>query len=364
MTRTSIQSRSRLRGALSATVLLAAVAGAPGQDLAAAEEEGYLVWLRSLEATVAARQEAGQPESRPLYPFGLLAGLADGPAGVDSTLAAVAAALDELESRPRLLQEPRPLVPLHALNRARNYRAVAEFDSALAWYEEAARRDRTGDHAAEVAAERLATAVAAGDSITVTRLVLDLAGSRALATRPRQLELAYRFFLARADSANLELLVRESEAQDAVPHGRPAYWHAVALDRLGHWDRSLDLLLGLVTAGGVSHGLTEDQRAWVLTTIPDHLVILDREAAAEPLYRELAASDLPAAAVWGRCQVAALDFLAGRFLEAGTAFEDLCRADANELWRDYACGMATLSDEMERLRTEGEPHGAAALYQR
>ena len=49
---------------------------------------------------------------------------------------------------------------------------------------------------------------------------------------------------------------------------------------------------------------------------------------------------------------------------AGTAFEDLCENDDNTLWRDYACGMATLSDEMERLRSEGEPHGAAALYQR
>jgi tetratricopeptide (TPR) repeat protein len=347
--------------ALAAVVLL--VGQLAAQTLGAAAEEDYLVWLHSLEASQAARQEAGRDEARPLFPFEVAA-LGTPATAADSTLADVAAALDELESRPRLLQEPRPLVPLHALGRARNYRTIAEFDSALVWYQEAARRDTDGTYAATLPSESLATAVATGDSLAVTRAVLDLVGSRELATRSRELELAYRFFVGRADSANLALLVEESRAQAALDSGRVAFWHAVALDQLGRWQDALEILTGLLAGDGVSHGLTERQRAWVLTAVPDHLVILGREDAAAPLYRALASSTLGEAALWARCQVAALDFLAGRFLEAGTAFEDLCGAKANARWRDYACGMATLSDEMERLRSEGEPHGAAALYER
>jgi len=347
-------------------VLTVAAAVSLGPRTAAALPEaatdGYLVWLHSLEASIAARNEAGTPEVRPLYPFGLLGEQA--PRAGEDALAAVAAAMDELESRPRLLQEPRPLTPLHAISRARNHCRLAEYDSALVWYEEAARRDGAREWADELRREALAAAVAAGDSLRVTRLALDLVGERALTRRPVELELAYRFFLARADSANLELLVAETAAEGDLAPGRVAYWHARALAHLGRWQASLDVLCELVAAGGLSHGLDEDQRAWVLTAIPDQLVVLDRAPEADPLYRALAGSSVGEAALWARCQAAALDFLAGRFLAAGTSFEELCKAEANDLWRAYACGMATLSDEMERLRSEGEPHGAADLYQR
>ncbi len=350
-------------GLMAGLVLLAAAGPLAAADLTADERDGYFLWLHSLETTMAAQEASLQSAEVVLYPVGMLPAMSERPR-TEGALQQVALALGEIESRPRLLQEPSGPTPLHALNRARNYLQLAEFDSALVWYEKAAERDGAGEYTATVGLETMVAAVASGDSVRAVQQLLATLGSRELADRRAEIELSYRFLIGRADSTNLELLVQETEAHPDLLTGSLAYWQGFSLAWLGRWDASLTQLRTLVAAGGLSQGLDEHQRAWVLVAIPDLMILTGQQAAADPLYRALAASSLPAPAAWATCQTAALDFLAGRYLDAGTAFERICEGSGPDAWRTYACSMAELADEMERLRYEGEPHGAAAYYQR
>jgi hypothetical protein len=360
MTTRNARTLGRLGLVAASLLLLATIAAAAG--LTQAERDGYLIWLHSLETTIAARDAAAPPSPGPLYPVGWLEDGVQRP-DEEGALQEVAQALDEIESRPRLLQEPTARSPLHALSRARNYLQVAQFDSALSWYATAARRDSSGEFAVIVGHEAMVAAVAAGDSVRVLEELLTALGSRALGARRATIQLSYRFFVAHDDSANLELLVDEAAAHPELLEGDLAFWHAFALARLDRWQESLDRLRGLLVLGGHSQGLAERQRAWVLVAVPDLLLLTGHPDEAEPLYRALAASEVTPAATWATCQVAALDFLAGRFLAAGTAFERICEGSGPDTWQSYACRMAELADEMERLRFEGESHGAAAYYQ-
>ena len=350
-------------GLMVGLLLMVGAGPASAQALTDAERDGYLVWLHSLETTMAAREANDQPEVRVLFPAGVLAATGQVPSAT-SDLRQVALALGELEAKPRLLQEPSRRTTLHALNRARNYAHLAEYDSALIWYDAAARRDSTGEYTAAVGLETLIAAVAEGDSVRVVRQFLSAFGSGDLAGRRTEIELTYRFLVARADTTNLELVVREMAVRPVLLHGRLAYWQAFSLAWLGRWDASLEQLRGLLIGGGLSQGLAEDQRTWVLVAVPDLLLLTGHTDLAATLYQALAASSIETAASWAICQTAALDFLAGRFLTAGTAFERICEGSMGGTWRAYACSMAELSDEMERLRFEGEPHGVAVYYQR
>jgi len=348
---------------LAALVVISMAGLLSAASLTEAQRDSYLVWLHSLEETLETRQAAGLDEQPLLYPMGAMA---SGPSDslTSGTLHRVALALNELESRPRLLQEPSGRTALSALNRARNYFHVAEYDSAMAWYSLAAQRDTANVFRQELGLETMVTAVASGDSTAVTREVLATLGRRDIQGCREQLILATRFLVARGDTVNLRVLVQGINQDPAAITGALSYWQAFALCRLGRWIESLAILQDLVAQGGLSYGLGESQRAWVLVAIPDLLVLTGQQNEADPLYRAVAQSTIPGAADWSRCQVGVLDFLAGRYLESGTAFERLCDRPGNFVWRPYACRMAELSDEMERLRTEGNDHGAAAVYQR
>lgn len=339
------------------------VTPAAAERLQQRHRDGFLVWLHSLESTAQARAERNLDEAPPAYPFGLLDDLAVVLAD-SSSLVTVAQVLDDLESRPRLLQEPSEKTVLHAVTRARNYRHIAEYDTALAWYDEARRRDARGEFQDGLLTETLATAVAANDSVRVRKYLDDVLIAADLATHAVDLELAHRYFIACGDTASIDALNADLSGRlNALP---PAlvYWHAFALSWRGHWEASLDRLLGLVEHEGRSLGLGEAQRTWVLVAIADQLVITGHRDEAAALYLTLAESGLAGAADWARCQVAVIDFLDGRFLEAGTALEALCSQRQEFPWRAYACGMSQLSDEMERLRSEGTRHGVASHFER
>lgn len=337
----------------------------PAEGLTAAAQDGYLIWLHSLEATIASRLESGRDEERLLYPTtGLPA-----PGDATENLLDVARALADLEGRPRLLQEPPGRTVLHALNRARNHAYLAEYDSALVWYAEAARRDGDQEYAADLGQETMIAAIATDAADVVRGRLPELLRRSSHAAEPDldlqlELELACRFLLARADTSSLQRWVDGLASAPQLRRGRLAYWQAFSLSWLGRWAESLVVLTEMLTGDGRSHGLDETQRAWVLMAIPDQLLLSGDRATAAGLYGALAASTIPDASLWAGCQAAALDLLAGRFLKAGTTLEDLCRRPDNTIWRLYACNLANLSDELERLRSEAQPHGAAVYYQR
>lgn len=356
-----LQKRFMAAAVLAGCMVLVPARAHSDEGLTDAQRDGYRVWLHSVEKSATARQDAGVPEVLLEYPLGALDGLARG-AGDTLSLLVVARELNDLESRPRLLQEPMQRTALHALMRARNHGQIAEFDTALAWFEAAAARDTAGAFIHELGPEAMATASAAGDSTAVMRQLLSSVFGRDPGVYRNQLILAYRFAIARHDTANMRLLTREIALATDVADPELDFWHAMALSNLQQWPQCLDRLLSIVSSGAASHGLSEAQRAWVLVAIPDLLVLTGRAHDAEPLYRVLSESPVPGAREWAACQVAVLDFLAGRFLEAGTALEQLCKQNDPFPWRSYACGMSELSDEMERLRREGQDHGAAAHY--
>ncbi|MEZ4388771.1 MAG: hypothetical protein R3D98_14605 [Candidatus Krumholzibacteriia bacterium] len=346
-----------------AMTLVASAAPAAGLSMDPDQRDGYRVWLHNLEAGVAARQERGVAEVVARFPFGLLA---DERAGLADTLSlrVVARELGELESRPRLLQEPAERTALHAVTRARNYRNIAEYDSALAWYGEALRRDRDAAFAEELVPETMATAAAAGDSAVFAGRLADVLDAGRPYDHLVELRLAHRFFLAEDDTLGLDRLIAAlADSAGPLPDDL-GYWQALALSRRGRWQESLDRLLDLVGLEGRSLGLAEAQRTWVLVAIPDLLVITGHNDEAAPLYRALAESELPGAREWARCQVAVLDFLDGDYLAAGTTLGELCSQREAFPWRAYACGMSQLSDEMQRLRNEGREHGAASHFER
>jgi hypothetical protein len=332
-----------------------------GAEFTEQQQQAYLIWLHSLEAELATREASGMPETLPLYPD---AGR-EQQRVTDEDLLEVARALTELESKPRLLQEPPGRSPLHALNRARSHAHVAAHDSALVWYVEAVQRDTTGERTGDIGPEIMAAAIAAGDGELVRQRLHAALGSVGPSgpIAEIEVELACRFLLARADTVGLQSLVFTLGQHPHLRVGRLAYWQAFVRSWLGHWPQSFAMLTGLLGGDGRTHGLDTAQRAWVLTAIPDQLLLLGDRETAHGLYRALAASSIPEAATWAACQVAALDFLDGRYLAAGNAFEQLCSRADNTTWRRYACDMARLSDELERLRSEGAPHGTAAIYQ-
>ena len=347
--------------AAAAVMLVLAVPALGSTGLSEVQLNGYLIWLHALEEAIATREAEGQPEPRLLYPRQLATGRSqDGEDLLD-----VARALEDLEARPRLLQEPPGRSPLHAINRARNHANLAEHDSSLVWYLEAVRRDTSLQATTDLGPEIMATAIAAdAEEVVWGRLAGALRQSPETAPGALlEVELGCRFLLARADTAGLTELVAIFAERPHLRQGRLAYWEAFSLNWLGRWSESLAILKSFLTGDGRTHGLDEAQRAWVLTAIADQLLLLDDHETAAGLYRALASSTVPSAAAWAACQVAALDLIAGRFLAAGTAFERLCRQSGDDPWQRYACELARLSDELERLRREGEPHGIATHYQ-
>jgi hypothetical protein len=329
------------------------------------QREGYRVWLHNLETTAASRVDRRDDEFVPRFPFGIVEGYRTARRDTMSLLA-VARELNELQALPRILQEPARKTALHAITRARSHAHIAEFDTALAWYEIAVRRDSADAFVRELGPEAMAAAVATGDSLAATRRLLAVVGARDLTTRSTELTLAYRHFVAIRDTANVDLLLAEvaRHVDFASAPGELIYWHAFALNWRERWGESLGHLARLLGRGGQSHGLTEAQRTWVVVAVADQLLITGRPDEAAPMYRALAETELKGARDWARCQTAAIDFLSGRYLEAGTVFEQLCDQRESFPWRAYACGMAQLSDEMERLRSKGQDHGAVAHFVR
>jgi len=329
--------------------------------LTQAERDGYLTWLHSLNATHAARDAEDREEARRLFPFDR-EWVPGEPSGDPLRLLAVSRAVGSFERRPRILVDTAALTAGKALALARNYCHLAEYDSALSWYEIASDRDRRGEYVGEVQREAMACAAALDDSVRFTRWLLETLGRGDLTGADEEICVAYRRLVGQGDGANLRLLVEATRGDTTLVDGRVRFWQAYGQSSLGNWAGALATLRPLLHPGGLSHGLTEAQRAWVLVAVPDLLVLGGELETARPLYTALRQCQLPGVAAWAACQAANLDFLAGRYDVAGLVFSELCEDAAAAPWRDYACEMADLATSIDRIRAEGAPYGTERFY--
>lgn len=344
--------------ALAVVFLLAGAATGGTYRLTDSARTRYLQWLHSLEKTVAAREDGGQAEQRLLFPFDVPDWGGEDPQPYRHL--AIGKAVLELEKV--WSDRGRYPAPLAALSHARNYVNLSEYDSALVWFEITARADTAGRFREDVARESLAAALAAGDSLAAARHLTGALGATTVASRAEEIVLAYRWLLANRDARSLDHLIQKVAAEDTLltPHLR--FWHARALGWRERHAACLDQLARLVAAGGLSLGLDEQERTWVLTKVPDLYLMLGDLEAARDLYGVLAASQLEEVSLWGAYQLAGTDLMSADFTAAVSGYRRVCEGKRYGTWQDHACANAALAENLERLRAEGEPYGAAAFY--
>ena len=352
--------------AQSGTAADSVAAGAPALVAAAdpgvltdAESGDWLQWLHSLEQSVTGRTAAGQEEAGLLFPL-------DAPAwnGVETRPyrhLAIAKAVGEVEAKGGPRGEAAARSPLLALSHARNYMHLSEYDSALTWYAETASLDEAGHFRRETGREVLAAAICARDSSAARRAVERTLAAADFDGREGELILAIRWLLDERDSRSLETLLNRS---GALADPRVVFWRSYALSWLGRRAESLVELRSLLALGGLSRGLNERERTWVLVAVPDLLLLQGSPTAAAGLYERLANSELQPLRTWGQLQSAGLAFADNRYATAAAGYRSVCENDRQGAWGVHACAMADLADQMNRLLAEGERYGAAAQYRR
>ncbi|MCP4572077.1 MAG: hypothetical protein GY838_06955 [bacterium] len=345
---------------LGVVLLLAGASAGEPERLDGRERLGYLQWLHSLERTVAAREAGGVQEERLLYPFDLPSWEGDDPRPYRHL--AIGKAVLELEEI-WADREHHPS-PLAALSNARNYVHLSEYDSALVWYEITERADKEGRFSEDVARESLAAALAAGDSLGAARGLTNTLGATEIARRADEVVVAYRWLLTNRDARSLDHLIQKVAAEDSLLTPRLRLWHARALAWREQPAECLAQLRLLVAGGALSQGLEESERTWVVTKVPDLYLVLDDVDAAADLYGALASSSLEELSLWGAYQLAGTALMTADYSGAAAGYRRVCEGERHGPWQDHACANAALAENLERLRKEGEPYGAAAFYQR
>ncbi|HPF71151.1 MAG TPA: hypothetical protein PLQ13_10815, partial [Candidatus Krumholzibacteria bacterium] len=198
--------------------------------------------------------------------------------------------------------------------------------------------------------------------LATVRALTNTLGLSSLADRDGEIVLAYRWLLTARDARSIDHLITKVAAGDSLLDGRVRYWHAYALAWRGRYEEALQHLQILVGDGGLSHGLGEAQRAWVLSAIPDLMYLTGDEPGAAWHYRLLAASNLPALQMWGVYQTAGLDLAAGRYTESAAGYECVCGGPRIGTWQDQACALGVTARRLEKVKQEGERYGTAVFY--
>ncbi len=362
---TKKQSKMKFTAALLLALLSLLAAGSLQGNpagLTVAEADGYLQWLHSLEKAVSARLDTDLDEANLLFPFDTPAWDLDDPRPYRHL--SISKAITELEAHWNNRANGNLNSTLMALANARNYVNLSEYDSALVWYNVAAQLDSTGSFRTEIAREGLACATSANDSLATIQLLLNTLGASDLSGRKAELILAYRWLLTERDAESLTHLVQKVNSHPEAFAPRLRFWHAYALSWLGRGEESLVQLRHLIRTGGLSHGLTERQRAWVLKGMADTYFLLGENDVSRDLYRTLSSSRVQELKMWGKYQIAGLDFIESNYLRAGNGFQEVCEGKRYGSWQEQACAMMDIAMELERIKAEGEPYGVANYYQR
>ncbi len=329
-------------------------------DLSQEEQQGYLQWLHSLEQEVSARLDKGLEENNRLFPFDHdVTTIQSATPYRHLTIAKALAVLEKQFQDPR---QAKGLSALVALANGRNYVNLTEYDSALVWFDVAAQRDTVGDFRSELKIESLAAAIAADDSSRMVERVEGLIQAGVGSAEPEELTLALRWCLSKGDPTQLEALTDTLWAGREDLSSHQLYWLTRALNQSSRTEQVYAELKILIRNGGLSLGLTESQRAWVLTTMADVSYLLGNDAQARKLYSTLMESPLPNLKLWSTYQLAGMDLAVGEYLAAETGYGAVCRAQSLGSWHEQACAMEEVTKEMERIRREGEPYGTSRFY--
>jgi len=340
--------------------LLCCAHSASAEGLDNRESDGYLQWMHSLEAVIDNREETGLEEGNLLYPFDVPGWQGDETRPYRHL--SISKAINELEREWLLRGESRTESALVALANARNYVNLSEYDSATVWFDKAAELDTERNFFQEISKERLATAIADRDSLSMLTAITNTIALSSITGHESAFILSLRWLLIQRDRETLDLVLQKIESDDANLPDRLRFWVAYSLAYRQDNDASLKHLRILIHSGGLSRDLTESQRSWVLFAIPDFFFLAGDHTSSQTLYEVLAKSESPALSTWGRYQIANLDFLNGRYLRASEGFKRVCDAKRQGSWQDQACEMTKVASEIERNKSKGEPYGSGSFY--
>ena len=247
---------------------------------------------------------------------------------------------------------------------ARSYRDVGEYDEAMRWYRRA--ETKPGSAAADdpdLRQEIFAVAVLTGDSLQVTRELLNLVGRQDFTRFESTTETAIRWLVATGDQRNLDHLIQKIESQMTGLGAGLWFWHAYVQAVRGEREACLISLRRILARTGAEDRLSPMQRGWVLRTFADLHYLDGRHDDALTLYALLA--ELPGDdGDWGRYQLANAHFLAGEYALAQALYSTFCEQGDRTSWADRACTMATLVAQLDAIRKEGEPYGIEVVHAR
>ncbi len=147
--------------------------------------------------------------------------------------------------------------------------------------------------------------------------------------------------------------------QEEIP-GQLLFWLAYAQNTLHQRQACLVSLQVLLDDPQGWKILENGQQVWVLTNSADLNFLLGNRELAAALYERLAVSSLEQLNLWGKYQLAGMNFLARDFENASERYRMVCEAGKPGTWREHACSMAEIAGRLNKLGWKGEAHGTVA----
>jgi hypothetical protein len=175
-----------------------------------------------------------------------------------------------------------------------------------------------------------------------------------------KLLLALRRLAWNGDFEELESLADQVNRRQGEIPGQLRFWLAYAQNTLQQNQACLKNLQILLMDPQGWKILENGQQAWVLTSSADLNFLLGNRELAADLYERLAVSSVEQLNLWGKYQLAGMNFLARDFELASERYSMVCEAGKPGTWREHACSMAEIAGRLYKLGWKGETNGAIA----
>jgi len=172
--------------------------------------------------------------------------------------------------------------------------------------------------------------------------------------------LALRRMAWNGNFSELESLVDQLNRRQIEIPGQLRFWLAYAQNTLNQDQACLSNLQLLLMDPQGWKILENGQQVWVLTSSADLNFLLGNRDLAADLYERLAVSSVEQLNIWGKYQLAGMNFLARDFELASERYGMVCEAGKPGTWREHACSMAEIAGRLNQLGWKGEIHGAVA----